>query len=214
MILASRSQSIPSDELRRSRQVMILRVRATWIDGVLLKSLYNEARPGVRSCRRSSKGRASVVCSSARGWRTAYRIFLKVLPLSSFDDQLAGSLLILGAPGGGKTTLLLELARELLARAEHDPDHAIPVVLNLSSWSTKRLSLTNWLLEELAIQYDVSSKLAQEWVSHNMLLLLLDGLDEVSREYRDTCVAAINTFRAGHGLHKWLFAAEWRSTPV
>jgi predicted NACHT family NTPase len=41
-------------------------------------------------------------------------------PIIQVFDNLGSALLILGAPGTGKTTLLLELAQELLERAEQD----------------------------------------------------------------------------------------------
>ena len=49
-------------------------------------------------------------------------------------DQCSGRLLILGEPGAGKTTSLLDLALELVARAEADPQQRIPVVVDLSDW--------------------------------------------------------------------------------
>ena len=51
--------------------------------------------------------------------------------LEAYDQQR--SLLLLGAPGGGKTTQLLELAATLLARAEHDEAMPIAVVLSLTT---------------------------------------------------------------------------------
>jgi predicted NACHT family NTPase len=56
---------------------------------------------------------------------------------------LAGgnALLILGAPGSGKTTTLLELARSLIAASEAHADEPVPVVLNLSSWANKQLPI-------------------------------------------------------------------------
>ena len=42
--------------------------------------------------------------------------------------------------------------------------------------------------------YNLPKKLAQSWIENNELLLLLDGLDEVSIEYRSVCVRAINDF--------------------
>ena len=39
------------------------------------------------------------------------------------------TLLILGEPGAGKTTTLLELTRDLLNRAEQGLDYRIPIVL-------------------------------------------------------------------------------------
>jgi eukaryotic-like serine/threonine-protein kinase len=53
--------------------------------------------------------------------------------ISAVFDELDMALLILGVPGTGKTTLLLELARDLLDRAEWEAMHPIPVVFNLSS---------------------------------------------------------------------------------
>ena len=44
---------------------------------------------------------------------------------------LGRSLLILGAPGSGKTTMLLELTRQLLERARKNDDQPIPIVFNL-----------------------------------------------------------------------------------
>ncbi|MFN6559796.1 MAG: tetratricopeptide repeat protein [Nostoc sp. ChiSLP01] len=49
-------------------------------------------------------------------------------------DQCAGRLLILGEPGAGKTTSLLDLALELVQRAKDDPQQRIPVVIDLSDW--------------------------------------------------------------------------------
>src|SRR5206468_231949 len=88
-------------------------------------------------------------------------------------DRMGGALLILGAPGAGKTTVLLELARDLIARAEQDEGHPIPVVFNLSSWATKRLPLKDWLVEELNRRYEVPRRVAQEWLEANSILPLL-----------------------------------------
>ncbi|WP_293334086.1 tetratricopeptide repeat protein [Microcoleus sp. CAWBG58] len=49
-------------------------------------------------------------------------------------DRCSGRLLILGEPGAGKTTSLLDLALELVARAEADSQQRIPVVVDLSDW--------------------------------------------------------------------------------
>jgi predicted NACHT family NTPase len=59
--------------------------------------------------------------------------------------QAGHGLLILGQPGAGKTTELLTLALALLDHAEQDAAHPLPVVLNLSSWQPKKLSLEHWL---------------------------------------------------------------------
>lgn len=104
-------------------------------------------------------------------------------------------LLILGEPGRGKTILLLQLARELLAEAQHDDSLPIPVVFNLASWAAKREPLAEWLVRQLRIGYQVPKKVGEELVTSGKLALLLDGLDEVAETYRQDCVAAINAYR-------------------
>jgi len=123
-----------------------------------------------------------------------------------FND-LNRELLILGAPGAGKTILLLQLAKGLIeaARGEKqsavsgqlsaNAQKAIPAVFNLSSWAAERKPLNEWIVEELRLRYQVPKKVAEMWVDEQALLLLLDGLDEVAEPYRDACVDAINAFR-------------------
>src|SRR5258708_18870546 len=72
--------------------------------------------------------------------------------VEAYDDA-GGGFLILGEPGAGKTTLLLALAQALLTRAEGDPTHPIPVIVNLSSWATKQPPLASWLIEQLQLVY-------------------------------------------------------------
>ena len=115
-------------------------------------------------------------------------------------DRLDRALLILGAPGAGKTTQLLILARDLLQRAAGDSEHPIPVVFPLSSWAERQPSLSEWLVEALSEQYGVPLKLGQAWVEADQILPLLDGLDEVAQKDRAACAEAINAFRQEHGL--------------
>lgn len=60
--------------------------------------------------------------------------------------------------------------------------------------------MAEWLAKQLNILYTVPKKTAPNWVSENLMLLLLDGLDEVKQTSREKCVNAINKFREEHGL--------------
>ena len=124
--------------------------------------------------------------------------------VSLFDQIGTGrTLLILGEPGSGKTIALLQLARDLIARAGQASEHLIPVVLNLSSWASTRrkgqaaqkLPLNVWLVEELSSKYQVPRQVGETWIKRQQLLLLLDGLDEVQAAHRNACVDAINAFQ-------------------
>lgn len=181
----------------RNRQAMLKLVHNTWIKGVLEQSLH-----GAVLIELGMKYDPTAV---DHPWDMVVQMPEhpdKQLPpgthiVDVFDD-VGGSLLILGEPGSGKTTMLLELARDLIARAEGDDTLQIPVVFNLSSWVVKQQSLEEWLIEELRTKYYIPKKVAQAWVNDDALLLLLDGLDEVKSDTRDKCVSAINAFRKAH----------------
>ena len=183
----------------QNRQRMLAKVRSFWINGVLQKSLHGAAL--------ITLGMEEQPDAIENPWRLIFQQpdqVERTLPpgthITQVYDDAGGELLILGEPGSGKTTLLLELASDLLDRAERDEKHPIPVVFNLASWVEKRLSLAEWLVEELNSKYQVPHKLGQLWMDSDQVLLLLDGLDEVIPLYRTACMDAINNYRGEHGL--------------
>jgi hypothetical protein len=115
-----------------------------------------------------------------------------VPPLEIFDAQ-EGQLLVLGAPGAGKTLLIVELAQALTDRALADPYARIPVLLNVSAWRSGQ-TLREWLPAALRDALGTSKRFAVQLAHSDELLLLLDGLDEVAAEHRAACVRAINGY--------------------
>lgn len=114
--------------------------------------------------------------------------------LNVFDrNKIAGKLLILGAPGFGKTTIMLTLAKDLIERAKQDKNYPIPVLFDLTNWKDKQ-SMSDWLVMELTSKYGVRQDLGTKWVSDAKLLPMLDGLDELESEYQEPCVRSINDF--------------------
>jgi hypothetical protein len=182
----------------RNRRAMLELVKNMWIKGVLEKSLYDEVLIELGMEERPDE--------VSHPWDVQVQMPDKpnrILPSSAsitqIFDEMNGAMLILGQPGSGKTTMLLELARECIIRAQQDENRPIPVIFNLSSWKDKQ-TIDNWLVGELNAKYNVPKRTAQNWVVNDDLQLLLDGLDEVKPEARETCVKAINTFRQLHGL--------------
>lgn len=116
--------------------------------------------------------------------------------------ELANQLLILGEPGAGKTTMMLELAEDLLKRARADNTKPIPVLLNLSSWKDPQQSIFNWLVGELKSKYGIGQNLAQQWLKDNQLLPLLDGLDEVAPQHQKACAVALNAWLTGELMQR------------
>jgi len=183
---------------QRNRRILLNHVENAWIKGVLDASLHGTALLDL-----GIKQDPEAVTKYP--WAIKKESTTETLPagtsmLEIFDSIGMGrSLLILGAPGSGKTTMLLELARQMIACAREDVTYPIPIVFNLASW-TEKLTLADWLAQELNNLYSVPRKTAPDWGKGNKLLLLLDGLDEVRQESRAKCVEAINVFRKEHGL--------------
>lgn len=134
----------------------------------------------------------------------------KLLPetttiLEVFDsEEIVGKLLILGNPGAGKTTTMLELTRDLIARAEKKFNYPIPILLNLSSWTNYHQPISEWLVMELKSKYGVPIKLAKQWLENRQLIPMLDGLDEMEISRQKLCIQAINQFVQGESRSEYL----------
>jgi MFS family permease len=182
---------------QRNRRVMLNHVENFWVKGLLEKSLHGAAllELGIKEDPTAVTYPWTIKKGSTNETLPAGKSMLKI-----FDEIGMGrSLLLLGAPGSGKTTMLLELTRQLIERARKDETEPLPVVFNLASWKEKQV-LADWLAEQLNIVYYVPKKTAPSWVNENKMSLLLDGLDEVKQDRRARCVDAINQFRKEHGL--------------
>lgn len=190
------------DEQReqRNRQFILERVRWFWVKGFLEKSLHKEIL--IQLDKQEQPGAVQYpwdIQVQEAAEREPY-LLPKDKPAIEIFEEMGRALLILGDPGSGKTITLLEIARDAIARAEDDFNLPIPIVFNLSSWAEHKLKLVDWLIAELHFKYQIPKKVAQAWLEHEELLLLLDGLDEVTQESREACVEAINKFRQEHGF--------------
>jgi hypothetical protein len=197
MIHQAQPPRLSHDELQeqRNRTALLGLVRRFWVEGVLGHSLHQRVLIEL--------GMQSRPDTIDQPWQQIVRLpdqapytLTACTSFLSVFEQASHQLLILGAPGGGKTTMLLTLAEQLLAAAQDDPALPIPVVFQLSTWAVRRPTLADWLVTELKERYKVPPKLGQMWVEAGAILPLLDGLDEVgpSDAERAACVGAINTY--------------------
>jgi eukaryotic-like serine/threonine-protein kinase len=198
-VLTLRQEAAPTGaELAGLRPQLLEQVRQTWIEGVLDRSLAHVTQVEL--------GLAEQPAAVVHPWGA---LLVQpgqpdqMLPLGTRIGEVAGrfdgQLLILGGPGAGKTSLLLEYTAELLELADREAAAPIPVVFHLSAWPPEQPPLAEWLVRELAFRYGVARRLAVELVERDRLAVLLDGLDEVPEAHRVACVAVINAFRADHG---------------
>ncbi|MBK9017874.1 MAG: hypothetical protein IPM82_29670 [Saprospiraceae bacterium] len=66
--------------------------------------------------------------------------------------EAKGRLLLIGAPGAGKTSLLLQLVLDLL-KTEQD---VLPAIINLATWTKDYANLDTWLREILPAELSVN----------------------------------------------------------
>lgn len=185
-----------SPQHRRNQENVCANVRAAWIDGVLRESLPERIRIELALDDLPGMLRRRMVAVEGQAPR---RTPVDEDHLADLFRSSGRALLILGAPGSGKTVTLLELCRPLLEGAEADPRRPVPVVLNLSTWAQRQSSLEAWIGDEMWRQYGLNRQVTSVWLAAGHLILLFDGLDEMAADARDACVRAINTFRENHG---------------
>jgi signal peptidase I len=181
----------------RNRQAVLDKVHNNWIKGVLEQAFYNRAKIEI-----GLEERLDLINLLGEVPDRPRRQFLQgENAITKFDELGTGrTLLILGDPGSGKTILLLEIAKELIERANRDVSLPIPVVFNLSSWSNRKHRFIEWLIQELNVKFQIPEVQGNAWIKEQQLLLLLDGLDEIRQELRDYCVQEINQFSQRYGL--------------
>lgn len=192
------SQRVPQRPLTRAEQQALIHLLSQDYDRRLAQSLQGaalmmlglqERADMIRSSAQLVFHRTPIAPASALPSGTSI--------VQAYDDAGQG-LLILGTPGAGKTTLLLNLAHELLIRTQSDSHHPIAVILNLSSWATKKPPLEAWIIDQLRLVYGIPPRLSRVLLEQDQWLLLLDGLDEVGASARSQCIEAINAYREEH----------------
>ncbi|GLZ29562.1 hypothetical protein Lesp02_17520 [Lentzea sp. NBRC 105346] len=111
--------------------------------------------------------------------------------LESVFNRIDQPIVLLGSPGSGRTTLMLDLCLRLIKRARYDPEAPVPVVVDLATWSAYDtrgpMEFGAWLQRELTRRYGISRSAGTIWLRRKRLVVLVDGLDEVTPADRAQC---------------------------
>ncbi|WP_170323798.1 NACHT and WD40 repeat domain-containing protein [Cryptosporangium phraense] len=105
-------------------------------------------------------------------------------------------LVILGAPGAGKTVLATRLLLDLLHNRQ--PGDPVPVLFAMSTWNPNRDKPYEWMAAQLADSYpglEDSSKYGEEapceLLKTKRVIPVLDGLDEMQKTWQRTALDAL-----------------------
>jgi hypothetical protein len=116
----------------------------------------------------------------------------------------SGRLIIAGPAGSGKTgaAVLLVLGalrhREQIS-GEQRPQVPVPLLITAHDWNPHHKPAADWLTQKLQITYPwLAASTAAALLASGRITVILDGLDEISRELRPVAVQALSqqaTFR-------------------
>ncbi|WP_328665198.1 NACHT domain-containing protein [Streptomyces sp. NBC_00328] len=121
-------------------------------------------------------------------------------------------LVVLGREGAGKSVLLVQLLRKLLALRGQNSEQPVPVLLSLASWNpVEEGDLFAWMDRRLSIDYELlglaapapdgSISRARALLNDRRILPLLDGFDEIKQGFRMEALRRINAaLLAGQGI--------------
>jgi hypothetical protein len=180
---------------QRNRKILLDIVYSSWVDDSLKQSLYCDIqiKLGLEKRQDAVESTWGRLGSPRRVLPQGTRI------IDQFRSLATGRLLILGQAGAGKTTALVELAKDLIEQAKENFELPIPVVFHLSTWKIPKQSLKEWLIAELSSKYDFKEVITVPWIESQQILLLLDGLDEVHSDWQEDCIKNINKFSQDYG---------------
>jgi predicted NACHT family NTPase len=108
-------------------------------------------------------------------------------------------LMVLGAPGIGKSTFLRKMGLEALKGKEGKFQHTcIPVLIELKTFTNSDIDIEKIIAEEFCICGFPSAEAAEEFtgkvLEEGKLLILLDGLDEVPAQNLNKAISQIQNF--------------------
>jgi hypothetical protein len=104
----------------------------------------------------------------------------------------APSFVLSGGPGSGKTTFLLRLAVSMLETTDLTPCH-----FSAASWHSRQEPFDAWLRRSLTASYLVPPAAARQIVQAPGFIPMVDGLDEIYVEGRNSALREIHQWRLG-----------------
>jgi hypothetical protein len=118
---------------------------------------------------------------------------------AAFLSLRRGRLVLLGAPGSGKTATVLALVQALIERSPTAGELPVPVPLPAASWDPRTQTLEDWVTGRLRADHPALSggrdgatpDVAERLVRSGLALPVIDGLDEMPADTRTVAISAL-----------------------
>jgi len=123
-----------------------------------------------------------------------------------YRSRTPNRLVILGAPGSGKSVYAMQLALDLLGSsgpAQLNGPLTVPVVLRASSWNPFRHTFDDWAARQIEEDYPMMAKttsggpLVEILLRSGRIVPILDGLDELLRPMLAQALVDLDSTLAG-----------------
>lgn len=150
-------------------------------------------------CLRYDRDRQPDFDDDLPGWRNIHEE--ATVDLCDFPSTDLEAVVVIAGPGFGKTTLVYAIARKVAL------EDLLPAIVPITKLSDSDLSIADYLSQKLNSEFDVQI----DWraaANAGTLVLLLDGLDEVSSDRRTLILERLRVYRATHPGVRWLMTVR------
>ncbi len=119
-------------------------------------------------------------------------------------------LIVLGSPGGGKSTFLRKIGLEALKGEDGNFEHqCIPVFLQLRRFPQTPIDIEAWIIEEFKVcGYPHPERWANDKLKSGGLLILFDGLDEVPKPNVSDVINKIRDFVHQYSQNRFIVSCR------
>ncbi|PSB33714.1 NACHT domain-containing protein [Stenomitos frigidus] len=118
-------------------------------------------------------------------------------------------LMVLGAPGAGKSILLRQLGIKILEKSEEYEHECIPVFLELKRFSPELPKIKEAIVQEFEVcSLPSSDQFTTKLLEEGKLLILLDGLSEVPFGQMSRIIAEIQNFVERYSKNRFIISCR------